>query len=196
MNQTQFKEFLNQLETFGKENDAHHTTREQRMLNITPDTGEFLTVLIHATQAKNILEIGTSNGYSTLWLANAAQKTNASVTTIEFSKFKTDLAQANFEKAELSNIITLLNADAGDVLQNTNDQTYHLIFLDAKRSEYVKWWPEIKRTLKTNGLLVVDNATSHAAEMEEFMALVRADDTFSHALVPVGNGQFIASKLI
>lgn len=60
----------------------------------------------------------------------------------------------------------------------------------------MKWWPAIKRTLKSNGLLIVDNTTSHAAEMEEFMALVRDDEIFSHALAPVGNGQFIANKFI
>lgn len=195
MNQTEFKQFLSELEIFGKENDQHHTERAKRMLNITPDTGEFLTVLIHATQAKNILEIGTSNGYSTLWLAQAAKAIDAKVTTIEFSKFKADLAQTNFNQAGLSAIITLLQADAYEVLQQTTAQAFELVFLDAKRSEYVSWWPEIKRILKPNGLLIVDNATSHATEMNEFMSQVCADASFSHALVPVGNGQFLASKL-
>ena len=62
-----------ELEQFGQSNDKVHTERGLRMLNITRDTGEFLAVLVRAMQARRILEIGTSNGYSTLWLAEAAR---------------------------------------------------------------------------------------------------------------------------
>src|SRR5262245_4554670 len=64
---------LFELERFGMTNDASTTERPRRMLNITSDTGEFLAVLVKATLARRVLEIGTSNGYSTLWLANAAR---------------------------------------------------------------------------------------------------------------------------
>ena len=60
---------LAELEAFGKHNDATITDRPRRMLNITRDTGEFLAVLVIAMNARRVLEIGTSNGYSTLWLA-------------------------------------------------------------------------------------------------------------------------------
>ncbi|MCA9982842.1 MAG: hypothetical protein KDE59_01060, partial [Anaerolineales bacterium] len=74
-----------ELEQFGLDHDAAATDRPSRMLNITRDTGEFLGVLILATEARRILEIGTSNGYSTLWLAEAATKISGQVTTIEFA---------------------------------------------------------------------------------------------------------------
>src|SRR6476661_228898 len=90
---------LVELEQFGKANDASAAERTRRMLNITRDTGEFLTVLVRATLARRVLEIGTSNGYSTLWLASAARAIGGSVVTIELSEYKIALAAANFARA-------------------------------------------------------------------------------------------------
>jgi predicted O-methyltransferase YrrM len=73
---------LVELEQFGRANDASTTERPRRMLNITRDTGEFLAVLVRATLARRVLEIGTSNGYSTLWLASAARTIGGSVTKV------------------------------------------------------------------------------------------------------------------
>jgi len=70
--QSSLKALLKELEAFGRPHDSASAEPGSRMLNITPDTGEFLTVLIRATGATRILELGTSNGYSTLWLAEAA----------------------------------------------------------------------------------------------------------------------------
>jgi predicted O-methyltransferase YrrM len=90
---------LAEVEQFGKANDASKTERVRRMLNITRDTGEFLAVLVRATLARRVLEIGTSNGYSTLWLASAARAINGSVTTVEFAEHKIGLAVTNFTRA-------------------------------------------------------------------------------------------------
>ena len=69
-----------------------------------------------------------------------------------------------------------------------------MIFLDSERPEYPGWWPELKRVLRDGGLLVADNATSHAEQMAPFIALVEADPEFTTSLVPVGNGEFLAVK--
>lgn len=184
---------LVELEQFGQENDAAIAERPRRMLNITRDTGEFLSVLTQATQAQRVLEIGTSNGYSTLWLAQAARKIGGHVTTIEQSEFKLELAAKNFERSGLSGFITQLRGEAGALLEAMHDESGDLIFLDSKRSEYEAWWPTIKRLLRRGGLLVVDNATSHADEMTSFMSLVSADADVTTCTVPVGNGQFLAT---
>lgn len=186
---------LVELEQFGQDNDAAIADRPRRMLNITHDTGEFLAVLVQATNAQRILEIGTSNGYSTLWLAQAAQKIGGHVTTIEQAEFKLELAAKNFERSGLSDVITQLSGEAGGLLENMPDANIDLIFLDSKRSEYVHWWPTIKRVLRKGGLLVVDNATSHAEEMVAFMALVSADTDATTCTVPVGKGQFLATRI-
>jgi len=185
---------LFELECFGRQNDASGVDRSQRMLNITHDTGEFLAVLINAVNAKNILEIGTSNGYSTLWLASAAKTISGIVTTVEYSPFKIELATQNFKKSGLERFIRQIQDDARHTLAGFEDLTFDLIFLDSERSEYLRWWPDIKRTLRPGGLLIVDNATSHAAEMDVFLSCVRQDHEFVTALVPVGNGEFLATK--
>jgi predicted O-methyltransferase YrrM len=187
-------ELLSELERFGKANDDANAKRPRRMLNITRDTGEFLAVLVRATVARRVLEIGTSNGYSTLWLASAVRAIGGAVTTVELSEYKIGLAIANFARSGLASQITLLHEDAGRVLQRSADGAFDLVFLDSERPEYPRWWPHLKRVLRPGGLLVVDNATSHAAEMVPFVALVAADVSFVTSLVPVGNGEFLAVK--
>ena len=187
---------LSELERFGEANDNATTERPRRMLNITRDTGEFLSVLVHATAARCVLEIGTSNGYSTLWLANAARATGGAVTTVELSDYKVGLARQNFSRSGLAASITLVQDDAGRVLERAVDASFDLVFLDAERPEYPGWWPHLKRVLRPGGLLVVDNATSHPEQMAPFVALVKADADFTTSLVPVGNGEFLAVKAV
>jgi predicted O-methyltransferase YrrM len=183
-----------ELERFGEANDQATSERSRRMLNITRDTGEFLSVLIRATGARRVLEIGTSNGYSTLWLAEAASVAGARVTTVEFSEYKVGLASATFDRSGLGSLISLVHDDAGRVLQRSDDNAFDFVFLDSERSEYVGWWHHLRRVLRPGGLLVVDNAVSHAEQMTPFTALVRDDPLFSTSLVPVGNGEFLAVK--
>ena len=185
---------LDELAAFGDAHDGDPANAATRMLNITPDTGEFLAVLVKATGARRILEIGTSNGYSTLWLADAAAPVDGAVTTIELAHEKIEMARANFARAGLDTRITLLEGDAGAMLDRLFDASFDLLFLDSKRSAYLDWWPDIRRVLRPGGLLVVDNATSHAQEMAAFTAAVRADAGFTTSLVPVGKGEFLAVK--
>jgi predicted O-methyltransferase YrrM len=187
------KTLLDELAAFGDAHDGDAANRATRMLNITPDTGEFLAVLVKATGSRRILEIGTSNGYSTLWLADAAGNGGA-VTTVELSPEKTALARANFARAGLAGRIAQREGDAGPVLAGLEDGSYDLVFLDSQRSAYLDWWPDLKRVLRAGGLLVVDNATSHAQEMAGFTDAVRADGGFTTSLVPVGKGEFLAVK--
>ena len=183
-----------ELERFGGQNDAATNERPRRMLNITRDTGEFLGVLVRASAARRVLEIGTSNGYSTLWLAEAARTIGGSVTTVEFAEYKVGLASANFARSGLAPFISLVHDDAGRLLRRCERDAFDLVFLDSERSEYPGWWPELRRVLQPGGLLVVDNAISHEAQMAPFVALVKADPEFASCLVPVGNGEFVAVK--
>ena len=184
---------LAELAQFGADNDAAKPERGRRMLNITPDTGQFLAVVVHAMQARRVLEIGTSNGYSTLWLADAARAIGGTVTTVEYAADKVALAAHNFERAGLAGAIRQVAGDAGAALAGMAAGQVDLLFLDSERSQYVGWWPALRRALRPGGLLVVDNAVSHAAEMAAFCALVSGDPGFTTALVPVGNGEFLAT---
>lgn len=187
-------DLLRELERYGIENDLANTERRRRMLNITRDTGEFLSVLIRATHAQRVLEIGTSNGYSTLWLAEAVRATGGRVSTIEMASDKREMAAKNFERAGLSQVITQLAGDAGSFLAEMAESSVDFVFLDSERPEYPGWWKHLKRILRKGGLLVVDNATSHASEMAPFVEVVLADPEFTSSLVPVGNGEFLATK--
>lgn len=188
------QELLRELEQFGSNNDSTVADRPRRMLNITRDTGEFLSVLVRAMNARRVLEIGTSNGYSTLWLAVAARAIDGHVTTVELSAFKRVLAEQNFARSGLAPFIALVHGDAGALLRGTPDSAFDLIFLDSERSQYPGWWPDVRRVLRQGGLLVVDNATSHAAELAPFVALVAADPDFTTCTAPVGNGEFLATR--
>lgn len=183
-----------ELERFGAANDAATNERPRLMLNITRDTGEFLSVMVRATVARRVLEIGTSNGYSTLWLAEAARAINGSVTTVEFAEYKIGLASTAFSRSGLSPFITLVHDDAGHLLQQSDAGVYDLIFLDSERPEYPGWWPHLRRVIRPGGLLIVDNATSHVEQMAPFVALVKSDPAFTTCLIPVGKGEFLAVK--
>ena len=191
---TSLDTLLSELEAFGIANDAAQTERGSRMLNITRDTGELLAVLIQARGARRLLEIGTSNGYSTLWLARAAQALQGTVVTVEQAGDKFAMAQANFARAQLAGVIEQKLGDAGDVLRAAQDGAWDFIFLDSARSQYQAWWPQLDRVLAPGGVLVVDNATSHYEEMAAFLDGIRLDTRYTTCLVPVGKGEFIAVK--
>lgn len=180
---------------FGEHNDAvAQAGGGPRMLNITADTGELLAVLVRSTQARRVLEIGTSNGYSTLWLAEAAAAIDGHVTTLEFADAKVAMARANFARSGLDARITLVHVDAGAWLAQAPQAGFDLAFLDSDRSRYLDWWPALRRVLRPGGLLVVDNAVSHAAQMAGFEHALRADGDFACALVPVGKGELLAVR--
>jgi len=185
---------LKEVEAFGVENDRRATDHAEKMLNITPDTGEFLLLLIRALQAKRILELGTSNGYSTLWLAYAVQPLGGIVTTVELLLHKVEMARANFTRAGLASLIELQLADAGAFLKEQWPESFDFIFLDANRSQYVAWWQDLQRVLVPGGLMVVDNAVSHANEVEGFVKAVRQTHRYVTSLVPVGKGEFLILK--
>ena len=108
------EKILRELEQKGVQNDELELDKTQKYLNITRDTGEFLKFLVLATRSSKILEIGTSNGYSTIWLASSVPK-DGSVTTIEYLKWKAEEALSNFEIAGVVNKIELLQEEAKTV---------------------------------------------------------------------------------
>ena len=185
---------LKELEQFGHENDARAKDRSQKMLNITPDTGQFLLLLIRALKAKRVLEIGTSNGYSTLWLAHAVQPLDGSVTTLESSPNKANMARTNFAQAGLQAWIDLKVLDAGEFIRQQPNAVFDFVFLDSDREAYLAWWSDLQRVLIQGGLLVSDNAVSHAHEMADFVRAVQQTHGYLTSLVPVGNGELVVLK--
>ena len=105
---------LDELARFGKENDARETERLRRMLNITPDTGRLLWIMVGTSRATRILEVGTSNAYSTIWLADAARGTGGRVISLELDSAKVVLARGNLTRAGLGDRVEIRAGRAAD----------------------------------------------------------------------------------
>jgi predicted O-methyltransferase YrrM len=191
----QLCKFLDRIYEFGVDNDSKTKIHAEQMLNITPDTGLFLSLIIQAIRAKNVLEIGTSSGYSTIWIADALSREGGKVTTIEVSKKKFEMARDNFGKSGLSRYIDSHLADVRTFLNNVADESVDLLFLDAERLQYTSYWSNIDRVLKTNGLLVVDNALSpKPEELVDFFKLVKDSGRYLSQTLRIGKGEMIALK--
>jgi predicted O-methyltransferase YrrM len=188
------RSLLRELEDFGETNDARAGARHEKMLNITPETGGFLAILARSAKARRVLEIGTSNGYSTLWLAEAVKAISGTVVTVEVSAAKAEMARSNLERSGLSPWVRQGVTEAGRFLGQQPPSNFDLLFLDADREQYEAWWPSIQKVPAPGGLLVVDNAVSHAPEMEGFVAEVLATPGWRSLVVPIGNGEFVALK--
>jgi predicted O-methyltransferase YrrM len=104
-----------------------------------------LALLIRCSKPRRILEIGTSNGYSTIWLADAAEAVGSSVTSVEIDPERTQMAGANLLRAGLE--AELLTEDAARLLSRSDEGAWDFIFLDAERPAYAGYWPDLLRTL-------------------------------------------------
>jgi predicted O-methyltransferase YrrM len=171
-----------------KRHDAQQADRLLRYRNIEAESAKLLSQFIRMQQAKAILEIGTSTGYSTLWLAEAAQATGGQVTTVEIDVKRSAEAKRHVAELELSEIVQFWVGDAVDYLKEAQN-TFDFILLDAERNAYEKYWPDLKRLIKPKGgVLIIDNVISHAAEVKSFLELIKNDQNFMSSILPVGAG--------
>lgn len=185
---------LEKLAQFGQENDARETERPKRMLNITRETGRLLWILVRATHATRILEVGTSNAFSTMWLADAAKSTGGRVITLELNPAKIELARANLSSAALDGVVDVMEGPALETLARLSGP-FDFVFLDADRPSYLSYLELVVSKLRPGGMLVADNVTSHANELQEFLRRVKSHPRLFSVTVPVGNGEEIALKL-
>ena len=185
---------LEKLAEFGEDNDARETARPKRMLNITRDTGRLLWILIRAMGATRILEIGTSNAFSTIWLADAARSTGGRVTTLELNPEKIALARANLVTAGLDGVVDIIEGRAADSLAALPGP-FDVVFLDADRPSYLAYLELVVPKLRSGGILIADNATSHAQELRDYLRRVKSDPQLFAVTVPIGNGEEIALKV-
>ncbi len=189
------KELLEEIYRSGQENDAVNDQRAKRMLNITPDTGSFLSILIQASNARNVLEIGTSNGYSTLWIADAVSRTGGNVTTLEVSESKHAVAGDNFKRSGLEKHISSFLMDVRDFVKSVPSGSIDFIFLDAERPQNQEYWESLDRILKPNGLLVIDNALSpKPEEMVAITTMIEKSGRYMFQVLDIGKGELVAIK--
>jgi predicted O-methyltransferase YrrM len=188
VNDPERRAFADELYAAGRDHDARHADRLARWRNVEPETAEMLGVLIRAKHARHVLEIGTSNGYSTIWLGDAVEATGGRLVTLEIEPSRAALAQENVARAGLTDVVDLRTEDAAAALRAFRDGAFDVVFLDSERDAYVAYWPDLVRTLKPAGLLAVDNVISHESELVDFRAVVTQDERVTEALVPIGAG--------
>lgn len=187
-------EYLEQLHAHGLEHDARRSDRLERLRNLEPDSARLLAVLVRALAPRRLLELGTSNGYSTLWLADAAREVGGSLRSVDIDPARADLARENLRRAGLEGLVELRVEDARSALAAAADGEWDFIFLDAERPAYAAYWPDLVRVLAPHGLLAVDNVISHAGEVAELRALVAGDARVTDALAPTGAGLLLVVR--
>lgn len=182
------RRFLTDLHDEGRRLDEHEPDRQRRRRNLEPDAAAWLWWHVQAVAATRVVEIGTSNGYSTIWLADAVGRTGGRLTSVDVAD-QTE-ARGNLDRAGVT--AELVTADGGAWLGARPPGSVDLLFLDAERSRYAGWWPAIRTALRPGGSLVVDNAVSHVEQVAPLAELLRAEPGWATALVPLGKGQLVS----
>jgi len=188
------RRFVDDLYARSREHDAALSDRLERFRNVEPSTAELLGVLIRATGGRRILELGTSNGYSTIWLADAAESTGGSVVSVDIDPSRIELAGENLRVAGLEALVELRTEDAAETLVSSDDAEWEFVFLDAERPAYPSYLRDLVRTLARRGLLAIDNVESHAHELADFTSLIEAEPVLTQTVVPVGAGLRLAVR--
>ena len=180
------KRLLDELEVFGKSHDGYY--------NIPADTGEFFHILALISKAKNILEVGTSNGYSTIWLGEAVKQNKGKVTTIEISEHKVKMAHEHFKRAKLDKTIKIVHGDALKEIPKLKG-TFDFLFLDALKEDYINYFKLAYPKLTKNAIIVADNAVMFEKYMKDYLLYVRNNKNLRSVLVPIGSGVEFSLKL-
>ena len=165
--------------------------------NISHQTAEFISMLIKISKVKNVLEIGTSNGYSTLWIADALKDAGAGghLTTIEFYEKRQSIARENIEKAGLSDFVTFRQGRALDIISDL-DFIPDMIFIDANKSEYIQYFDTFKDKLQKGSIILADNVVSHAAKVSNFLDEIKNDTRYQSQVLDLPAGLLMALKVM
>ena len=190
---TSFIDRINALYQSFIQHDAKQSDRIKRYRNIEPDSAYYIAMMIRVQRSKQLLEIGTSTGYATLWMADAAKVTGAKLTTLEIDPSRTAQAKQYAQELAVDDCIEFWVGDAQLFLQQSQQQ-YDLILLDAERDAYLGYWPYLQKMLNPQGgVLIVDNVISHAAEVKSFIAEVKCDSRYMCNTLSLGAGLFVVT---
>jgi caffeoyl-CoA O-methyltransferase len=188
------KDVMAELEARDAADRRNGTPQSERLRAIAPEVGQLLLTLALAARARTIVEIGTSGGYSTLWLAVAAERTGGHVTTFEIDPAKVALARRTFRSAGVERLVELRHGDGGAGLAEF-DANVDMVFVDSEKDDYVRLLEPALAALRSGGLLIADNLISHASALEPFRRQALSDPRLSGLVVPIGRGELVATKL-
>jgi predicted O-methyltransferase YrrM len=178
---------LARLEAEDADERARGVAREERSRQVAPATGRFLFALVAPNAGCEVLEIGGSRGYSTIWLAAGARYLGGRVLSIERDPAKCEAWRRNVEEAGLSEWAELVEGDALEVLSELED-VFDVVFIDAEKEDYERLFALARTILEPGGLAVADNVVSHAATLGAYVEARQADPTLSSVTVPLDRG--------
>ncbi len=184
---------LTEVYETGQKNDAQEQERSKKMLNLEPDTAHFLSLFICSSHRTRILEIGTSNGYSTIWLAWAASVTGGQVISVDRNPQKQEQANANLRRAGLRDVVDLKCGDATQIV-SVLPGPFDCVFFDADRHSAPEQLALLLPKLTPDVLLFADNALSHPQEIAAYLGALEVLPQFDRMLLPIGKGLSIAYR--
>ncbi len=180
------------LKERGVRDRADGTPRMQRLREVPLEVGQFLAILAAGAPEGRWVEIGTSAGYSTLWLALAAREAGARVTTFEILEWKVEIARETFAVAEVEDVVELVHADVRAGLQDVDGVSF--AFLDSEKEDYLELYELVVPKLVPGGLLVADNVTDFKDEVMPMLDRARDDERVDAVVVPFLTGQLLARR--
>jgi len=181
--------YLEEIDTRDR-NDG--TSRMRRLRQIAPETGRFLAIIAASSPNGKMIEIGTSAGYSALWLSLVCSELNRKLTTFEILDDKYILAKETFKKADVEDVIELIQGDALEYLDDYHDISF--CFLDAEKDVYEDCYEKVIPLMSSGGILVADNAISHQKDLKPWINKVIADSRVDALVVPIGKGELVCRK--
>ena len=169
---------------------------QREFWNIAKQTGNFLNMLIKMNNTKSVLEIGTSNGYSGLWLLDALRVTGGHLHTIEFYEKRQNVARENFDKCGFNGRYTHYIGSAIDVISDLSDDVkFDFVFIDANKREYVEYFKLVKPHLMPHSIIAADNVNSHREKVQPFLDAICTDKNFQTEILDLPGGLSVSYML-
>jgi caffeoyl-CoA O-methyltransferase len=181
------REVLGRLEREDAAEREQGLPPEERSRAVAPQTGQFLFSLVAPQNACEVLEIGGSRGYSSIWLGAGVRYFGGRVVSIERAPDAARLWRENVFAAGLEEWVELIEGDALEVLAELED-IFDLVFIDAEKSQYEKYFELGRRRVEPGGLVVADNVLSHRETLEAYSRSRQSDATLVSTTVPLDRG--------
>jgi predicted O-methyltransferase YrrM len=182
-------ERMQYLEDLDLKDRADGTPRLQRLRQIPAETGKFIALLAASSPAGEVIEIGTSAGYSALWLSRAGRR----ITTFEVLEKKAESARETLKSAGVEDIVELIEGDARDYIERFENIAF--CFLDAEKEIYAECYEAVIPRLVTGGILVADNAINHRETLQAMLDKALNDERVDALIVPIGKGELVCKKI-
>lgn len=187
------RRLLDSMAAAGGAHDAAEPVHDRRLRNLEPETAQLLALLVRSSARTNVLEIGTSNGYSTIWLAWALGPAGGRLTSIELDASRQEEADGHLGEAGLRESVELICGDATEVVARLSGP-FDAVFFDADRVSAPAQLAMLLPKLTDDALLMADNVLSHPEEIAGYLRAVEALPEFDHVMVPIGKGLSVAHR--